>query len=163
LLRKLGVYEVGEPDGRVGDRTIGAIAAFRSARGLPPGVPRLDRVLVAELQAADDEGWRRPIADTRATGKPKASRIMDAQEKIAGAGLLATLLGLGTSIATWLAPYLDAVRQFMDAVRPIARPLGRLISDHWESILLVGGPFLLWQAARAWFARREDYRKGRAM
>lgn len=82
-LDEVGYHEVGEIDGKLGGKTIGAIASFRSDRHLP-GVAVIDDALVRELQRAKDEGWMRPIAKERAEATvdelaPKLPEIKAAQ------------------------------------------------------------------------------------
>lgn len=69
-----GYHEIGKPDGQFGGRTIGAIKAFFTDRGIttPSEYPASKEVLLAELNKAageidaDGKPWHRPIAPGRA-------------------------------------------------------------------------------------------------
>lgn len=65
-LREMGFPEVGKVDGRIGTRTRASIAAYRSVRALPAG-DKIDHVLLDDISKALDAGWKRPVAETRAT------------------------------------------------------------------------------------------------
>jgi hypothetical protein len=160
LLHDLKYYEVGLPDGDIGSRTIAAVAAFKHDRGLI-GEPVLDRALVKELDDAQAEGWARPIAPERAEGKPDGSRVMDAQEKLAAGGLIATVTAAISKAADTLSEWFEPVRALIDPLRPMLRPLGHFIAEHWHVIAIGVGGFVLWQSGRAWFARRQDHREGK--
>ncbi len=60
----LGYFEVGEVDGRWGGRTRGAITAFMNDRHQPTN-GLLTAAVMDEMNHAVQEGWKRPIADTR--------------------------------------------------------------------------------------------------
>ena len=104
-LRAIGYFEVGEVDGRWGSMTAAGIAAFKNDRKCP-GPPLIDLTLLAELQKAEDEGWKRPIAKSRAEAKPeevaKKIETVDAakksEEASAWSKFLAWLVGIPSGI-----------------------------------------------------------------
>lgn len=64
-LDALGYHEVGTADGKWGGKTAAAIAAFKNDRHLD-GEPVIDAALLSELERAEQEGFKRAIAPTRA-------------------------------------------------------------------------------------------------
>lgn len=64
-LTQCGYHEVGEPDGKIGGKTLGAIKAFCTDRGISDtGYPSV--ALGNELTKAHQDDWHRPIAPARA-------------------------------------------------------------------------------------------------
>lgn len=159
-LKALKYHELGMIDGKWGGRLAAAIAAFKNDRHLS-GEPVIDDALKAELDAAEAEGWTRPIAPERAEGKPEGSRVLDAAEKQGTAGGVLAGGGILTWLATKFSEWSDTVRELLEPLRPMFRPIGHFIVDHWPLVLVAGGGFVAWQASRAWRARVEDHREGK--
>jgi hypothetical protein len=160
LLHDLRFYEVGRPDGRIGSRTIAAVAAFRHERCLA-GPTVLDSALIAELERARDEGWRRSIDPARAEGEPDQSRIVASTERQA-----TVTTATGGTIATggllvWLAQKFDAVQHTLAPLAPYARPFATLLLEYWWAFLGAALAYLLLEQARVRNARIEDHREGR--
>lgn len=63
-LDALGYHEVGVVDGKWGGKTAAAIAGFKNDRHMS-GEPVIDDALLAEMDKAESEGWKRPIAVER--------------------------------------------------------------------------------------------------
>lgn len=114
-------YSPGEIDGKWGGRTAGAIAAFKNDRRLL-GEPVIDAALLAELDKAEAEGFKRPIAKERREATPdelapKLPEVKEAQkaERMgfwAKVGTLITMLGGAASeffsdVFDWMAPAKD--------------------------------------------------------
>lgn len=159
-LKALKYHELGMIDGKWGGRLCAAIAAFKNDRHLS-GEPVIDDALKAELDAAEAEGWTRPISPERANGVPEGSRVVDAAQKQGTTGLVATVIGIVTGIGSWLSDKFDAVRETIEPLRPLFRPIGHFIVDHWPVVLIAGGAFIAWQSARVWHARVQDHREGK--
>lgn len=64
-LKAMGYHEVGELDGKWGGRTAAGIAAFMNDRQMT-GTPAITPELLAELDEAEAEPFKRPIAPARA-------------------------------------------------------------------------------------------------
>lgn len=148
-LRKLKYHEVGLANGEWGGRLCAAIAAFKNDRHLS-GEPVIDEALLAELRAAENEGWSRPIAKERAEGMPEGSRVIDASQKQGWFGGSITLTG-----------FVALFSEYIEPVKPYIKPVTDFAASNWKLILIAGGAFIVWQAGRAFFARRQDHREGK--
>jgi hypothetical protein len=125
-LYDLGYPEVGVIDGKWGGKTSGAIAAFKNDRKLPP-VAVLDKALLDELDEAEAEEWKRPVAPKRknATAAKLTEDVPEAASSEQGKkiGIVATAASGGAGIVgaaaenfneslTWL----EKAREFADGV-----------------------------------------------
>jgi hypothetical protein len=160
LLRDLKFYEVGLPDGRIGSRTIAAVAAFRHERGLP-GPAMLDRALIAELDQARAEGWLRPIDEARADGWPDDSRIVASTERQAAVTTTTGGTIVTGGLLAWLAQKFEAVQQAFAPLAPYVKPFAALFLEYWWAFLSAGLAYVLIEQARVRHARIEDHREGR--
>lgn len=159
-LKAMKYHEVGFINGEWGGRTAAAISAFYNDRGITR-VPAVDDELLAALDAAEAEGFVRPISRERAEGVPEGSRQVDANQKNGTVGIVATVTALITGITSKLGEWFEPVRDMVDTLRPVLRPLQSLFADHWPMILFGAGAFVLWQSGRAYRARVEDHQEGR--
>lgn len=151
-LTRLGYHEVGNPDGKVGSRTRGAILAFQADTGLPLN-PTVTTDLLAELEKAKP----REVAPERATGTPEDSRIVKSADK-------QILIGGATAAGGVLSSVADQVEQgsgILQRIKAAVDPFRDLIVDYWPVLLVVGGGAIIWLAWRARKARIEDFRKGK--
>lgn len=153
-LRALGYHEVGASDGIVGQRTRGALLAFRDDAGLPPR-PVIDVALTEALARAAP----REIAPARADGMPENSRIVTAANAQIGLGLI----GAAGSVGAQIAP---AVAQAEGAQTLTVRVLALLGLDGAVSAALpwIGAAVfigVILYAVKARTARIEDHRTGR--
>lgn len=160
LLHDLAYFEVGEVDGKLGSRTCAAVAAFKHDRGLP-GEPVLDRALIAQLEAAQAEGFTRPISDKRATGKPDGSRIVDSTERQATATGVVAGGGMFAGLLQWAHDKLDWLQSFAEPFLPYLKPVAHLVAEYWWAFLGAAGAYLLAEQGRVWWARIQDYRQGK--
>jgi putative chitinase len=120
-LRELGYFEVGKPDGSAGDRTVGAVSAYQSAKGLPvTGVldPDTIRVLGEDKtpRAVAPERANATLDDLRAGGSRTVTKIDEAKSK----------LGKANVAQAWQA-VVGVVLGGVGAVKS-------LFSDTWESL-----------------------------
>lgn len=160
ILRALN-YNPGMPGvGGIGSFTIGAIAAFKHDRGLA-GEPVLDRALIAELEAAQREGWSRPISQERASGEPEGSRIVASSERQATATGVVAGGGVLAGIAQTAHEKLDWLQSFAEPFLPYLKPVAHLVAEYWWAFLGAAGVYLLAEQGRTWWARIQDYRQGK--
>ena len=161
VLHDLKFYEVGLADGRIGSRTVAAVAAFRHDRGVA-GPATLDRGVIAELDRARDEGWTRPIPVSRAEGEPDGSRIVASAERQA---TVTTTTG-GTIVTggllAWLSQKFDAVQLMLAPLTPYVKPFAHLLLEYWWAFLGAGLAYFLLEQAHVRNARIEDHREGKS-
>lgn len=117
-LKALGYHEVGFVDGRAGSRQAAAIAAFKADRGLP-GEAIADAGLVAALDQAEAEGFRRPIAPARAdvSEREVAAEVAPVQQSRWSRFLAKLGLGAGGGALGF-----DWISEQFDSVREVAAP-----------------------------------------
>lgn len=154
-LIRLGYFEVGEVDGKVGTRTRGALLAFLADNGLP-----LDMGITAETLSLLEDGRPRAVATDRLSGKPKDSTIIDASNKSAAVGGVSA----GIGILTAAGPILEQVEQgsgLASRLRSALEPFGDLVGEAWPFILIAAGLAVVVFALRARRARVRDYRIGK--
>jgi putative chitinase len=98
-------YWPGRVDGKWGGVLAGAIAGFKNDRNLP-GENVIDSALLAELDKADAEGFKRPVAEERANAKPAdlAPKVVAVRES-----LKSRLIALWTLIITSVTSFFGAV------------------------------------------------------
>lgn len=127
-LVEMGYHEIGEPDGLIGGKTMGAIQAFFVDRGLDTKLATYpSEVLFNELNKAHQEEWHRPVAPARAFATtadiaPKIASVAPTQSagffaKIGAwfGGATATVkLGVATmpDVNNDAYPYINIVQQF---------------------------------------------------
>ncbi len=154
MLRDLGWYEVGNPDGRYGTRTDGAIAAFRKQAGLPVG--RIDDALRVALMKSE----KRPVSDERKNATVET--IKDAPSVKDGLNLETvgkSVIGIGGagSIFNGITTFTDAtdhlnqVKSFWDA----------FASASPYMLLAVAGGVILYFGQRFVRHQLEGYQQGR--
>lgn len=118
-------YFVGEIDDKLGSRTIGAIASFKTDWN-QPGLPVIDANLKTVLQKAIAEHWKRPIAPERATATsaelaPKLPEV--------GAALTAERAGWWAAITTGASAVITGVAKTMGEAVELLNPLKTFIAD----------------------------------
>lgn len=159
-LDALGYHEVGTVDGKWGGKTAAAIAAFKNDRHLD-GEPVIDDALLAALEDAEQSGFKRAIAPSRAEAT-EATVAKEAPEIVpVKRGRFAALLA---SIVTGALAVINAVADyFQDALSWVMA-----LKQH-----AAGAPAWLWFAIAfgvallIWFAAKngangivEAFRKG---
>jgi putative chitinase len=126
-----GYHEVGEADGKIGGKTLGAIKAFFTDRGVTEKSQYPSDVLTDELNRAMQENWQRPIAPRRAFATetelaPKVSSIAPAQSA-----------GFFGKIGAWFsggAATIGGAVQIMPQVSDTVAPYKAFIQEYFPSI-----------------------------
>ena len=143
-LRNLGYTEVGTPDGKIGPYTRATIAAYRSAKSLPPG-DHIDNDLVLTL-AKDREP--RQVSPERANAD--AARVQAVAPEARQTWCAKIWSGV-TALAAAVAAFGQGVLSHLDAARDYIRPVQDMLSDvpPWLWFALAAGiAAYIWQASR---------------
>lgn len=170
-LVKMDYHEIGDPDGKWGGKTRGAVTAFMNDRGRSPdGLtndagfvnPDARAVVTSEISRAVSDGWSRPIAPSRANAQPKEVATKVEAVKVSlwgrfsakvGAGLAA--LGLGGS---GLSDTFQAVKY---KLQPIQDGFNAVPGTVWFMLMLVVAGGVWYFTDRAAKAATKDYNTGR--
>ena len=157
MLSDKGYVGVGQPDGLMGARTVGAIRAFRSENGLPAG-DGIDAKFTAALAAAGP----RQVAKARV--EAKASDLRDkGNTQIAALdsfGLLGKVLGVGGVLgginsSGVLDTATDTLKSAQDTLGTVTTVFTTIISiaqwcfSHWWMFALGGGVYIVFRVAMA--------------
>jgi predicted chitinase len=126
-----GYHEVGEADGKIGGKTLGAIKAFFTDRGIEASAEYPSQALHNALNAAIQEDWHRPIAPGRAFATEqdltrKVSSIAPAQSA-----------GFFAKIGAWFsggATVVGGAVQVMPTVSDQISPYKSFIQEYFPSI-----------------------------
>jgi uncharacterized protein (TIGR02594 family) len=153
-LKDLGYHEVGQVDGKVGQRTRAAILAFRNDNSLP-----LSPIIDVALTEALEHATPRDIAPERASGVPTDSRIVTAANAQIGLGVIGAVGSIGNQIA----PALMEAEEARDMASRVFTLIGL---ENWLSVSLpwIGAAVFIGvviYALRAKAARIDDYRTGK--
>jgi uncharacterized protein (TIGR02594 family) len=153
-LKNLGYHEVGQVDGKVGQRTRAAILAFRNDNSLP-----LSPIMDVALTEALEHATPRDIAPERASGVPTDSRIVTAANAQIGLGVIGAVGSIGSQIA----PALMEAEEARDMASRVFTLIGL---ENWLSVSLpwIGAAVFIGvviYALRAKAARIDDYRTGK--
>ena len=153
-LKNLGYHEVGQVDGKVGQRTRAAILAFRNDNSLP-----LSPIMDVALTEALEHATPRDIAPERASGVPTDSRIVTAANAQIGLGVIGAVGSIGSQIA----PALMEAEEARDMASRVFTLIGL---ENWLSVSLpwIGAAVFVGvviYALRAKAARIDDYRTGK--
>ena len=166
-LIEMGYHEVGEADGLIGGKTMGAIQAFFVDRGIDTTLATYpSQTLANALNAAHQEDWHRPIAPKRAFATteqlaPKIASVAPTQK----AGMFAKLTGwFGGGGAT-----VSAAVQFMPTAHDSAAPYLAMAHEWfdkipgWVPMAVVGGIAVatVIQTNKANKATTADYQQGK--
>ena len=146
-----GYHEVGEPDGKAGTKTRGAILAFEADNELDL-VGKSSPELLAAILASDP----RPVADTRAEGIPADNRV------VKDASVLKTIGGVlsGGSVLGGVGPIIEKIEGgagMITRLRTVIEPL----VDLWPLLAVAGGVAVFWYATRARAQVVDDYQSGK--
>lgn len=146
-----GYNEVGEPDGRFGSKTRGAILAFEADHALP-----LNGLASAEIWEAIMAAEPREVAPARAGGVPENNATIKASTGQIGLG---GLLG-GSALLTLAEPLVKSIEGGAGLVYRIKGAIEPII-DLWPLLALVAAGAVIFFAWRSRKAVVEDYRTGK--
>lgn len=154
LLVRLGYFEVGKADGKMGPRTRAGILAFRADNDM-----ELEPVIDAALSERLTSAAPRAVAPERAHGKPQGSRIVNAANTQIALGAVGTV-GM---VAGQVAPMVEQAEQAKSLAE---RAFGLLGLSEWATTALpwIGAAIFLAVIVMAWRARKariEDFQTGR--
>jgi uncharacterized protein (TIGR02594 family) len=146
-----GYHEVGEPDGKPGTKTRGAILAFEADNELD-----LVGISTPELLAAILASDPRPVAETRAVGIPADNRV------VKDAGVLKTIGGVltGGSILGGIGPVIEKIEGGAGMIARLRTAIEPLV-DLWPLLAVAGGIAVFWYATRARAQVVDDYQSGK--
>lgn len=175
-LKAMGYHEVGEVDGHVGSRTVAAIAAFMKDRNIK-GKPTASREILMEVDAADEQGFARPISKERAEASEDkvakeietVDRADDAAKASSTNKILSWFLGLGATISAFFKGILDNIESAFES--PTYAAIKEFFYDNMLllAVGLIGIAALIWykanqaekSAIKAKDATVEAFREGR--
>ncbi len=151
----LGYHMVGKPDGVMGPRTAGAIAAFEAENGFEVR-GKIDQQLIDRLETAEPH----EPSPERQAGTPADSSILKrAKELILGG----TVVAGGTAIdqAEKTIGHAEAAVGYWQRIRAVLAPFREMLGEALPVLLLAGGAWLAWRGIEVYRARLADYRKGK--
>lgn len=165
-LKALGYHEVGiiegEEGGKWGGRTAAAIAAFKNDRGLG-GAPLIDEALKAELDEAEAEGWKRPIARERAEAKPEeVAKKIESVEASRSSKFWAFILGIPAMVVSFFKGIVDNFEAALES--PILNAVKDFFADNilYIALAVLGvAATIWWKSQKAEKATVDAYREGR--
>jgi len=164
-------HEIGEPDGKWGGKTRGAVTAFMNDRGRSPdGLttesgfvnPDARAVVTSEISRAVQDKWKRPIAPSRANATPKdiAPKVETVKLSLWGrlsakitAGIAA--LGLGGSGLS------DTFTTVRNKLYPVQEFFNQVPGSVWFALMLVVAGVVWYVTDRAAKSTTKDYNTGR--
>jgi hypothetical protein len=142
-LRDLGYVEVGTPDGKIGRYTKGAIAAYRVAKGLPPG-DFIDDALILAL-AKDDQ----PAEVSQERANADAAKVQAVAAEARPTWCAKIWSGVAGFIA-FLGTILQGVLSQFEAAKGYLAPVQDMLSDvpPWAWCAIAAGiAFYIWKAS----------------
>lgn len=143
-LRNLGYPEVGTPDGKIGPYTRATIAAYRAAKGLPPGDWIDDDLLLA---LAKDKEPRQVAPERAQADAATVRRVAPAARPVWCAKVWSGITAAGAAVAA----FGDGVVSKISAAREYVQPVQDMLSDvpGWVWCAIVAGV-----AAYIWITSR---------
>ena len=151
----LGYHMVGRPDGVMGPRTAGAIAAFEAENGFPV-TGKIDQVLIDRLETAEPH---EPSPERQAGTPPDSSILKSAKELIVAGGAVVT--GGVVNEADKALGQAEQAIGLWQRVRAVLGPFREMLGEALPYLLLAGGVYLVWRGGTVYWARLQDYRKGK--
>ncbi|MDX6806293.1 glycoside hydrolase family 19 protein [Terrihabitans rhizophilus] len=151
LLRDKGWPEVGEVDGKMGERTSDTIAAAANHYGWQPS--GLDDTLIANLVRAP----KREVAESRA--KATAQDLKGSKSVRQGINL--SDVGIGTIGLGSIGGLAQVASGLTDGAGQLKTLIDTVLSIPWWVPCLAVGGFMLWRGYRFVKAQVEAYREGR--
>lgn len=156
-------YPVGGIDG--GDHglsmTTGAVASFRHDRGLA-GAGDIDVDLLADLDRAEAEGYKRPVADVRAQARPADINSAAVRESW-WQRLSGRVLAIPSAIGAMLSGAWDYVPDVRDKLEPLRDFMTDVPAWVWFAAALAIGAMIWRSANRVETEAVDAHRAGRAL
>lgn len=154
-LRALNYHEVGAVDGDFGQRTRGALLAFKADSGLPVNDDIDDAALRALATAS-------PRVASQARATATASDLRVAGSRIAKGALVQKMQGGAVAGGGLLLTVGKAATEYLDTLKPLADAFGAVPGWCW-ALLALGVGVSVWLSASAVEAARvDDHRAGKA-
>lgn len=157
-LRALGYFEVGEPDGRAGSRTFGALTSFQNDNNLPLTTDSFDRATIDVLM--DLRTPHRPVSAERATATASDLKSVPAiaigDKLVKAGGVIAITAGSGGLID--LTNNLDGITKKVQSAKGLYDAV--LSFGPW-AIGITTGLILVYVAGKLIRSQVEAYREGR--
>ena len=142
-LRALGYVEVGTPDGKIGRYTKGAIAAYRIAKGLPPG-DAIDDTLILAL-AKDDT----PAEVSPERANADAARVQAVAPEARPTWCAKIWSGIAGFVA-FLGTIMQGVLSQFETAKGYLAPVQEMLADvpPWAWCAIAAGiAFYIWRAS----------------
>lgn len=163
-LKNLGYYEVGIPDGKLGDKTRSALLAFKADNGLELTVGVDNAVWVALAKAKPRPA---PAGRAKATTAPSVAAKTGTALKVVG-GVAAVSGAADTALQPigGLSGALDRISKAGDHIRAISAATGpikdliNLVSENWTLVVVIGGILAFGVGRRLFSDELESFKKG---
>jgi len=167
-LISLKYFEVGEPNGDAGGKTVAGIAAFMTDRGKDPNKGRITPELKAEIAAAkleklpDGTPWSRPIAKTRAeaTAKDIAPKV-ESVNQTWYTKLWAYILGVPSAAVALFKSIFGDYNDPTSYIYSVKSFFGAIPSEYYLFAVAAGAVVILIYAGRAQNATVKAYNEGK--
>lgn len=160
-LTALGYSEVGLIDGTLDGRLTGAISSFKHDRGIDPPVGVIDDVLKQELEEAEQEGWKRPIAKERSEAteevvEKKAPEIAPVKQS----RFMAFMAAIGTGVTAAVSAMGDYFKDGLSYIVQAKDYLNLIPGFVW--LLGIAGVFIYfwWKSKQGAEGIVDSFRKG---
>ncbi|MCK1585497.1 hypothetical protein IVB03_39575 [Bradyrhizobium sp. 168] len=162
-LDRLGYHDVGEPDGKWGGKTKGALTAFLNDRGsdiVVNGGPTA--AINDQISKALTEGWTRPIAAKRATATateiaPKVESVRQTLWQRLGAKIAGGVAGAGALVSGAS----NNFASFNDKISPVKDFFSATPGWVWFVLVAMGAAIIYLSADKAQRATVQDYNTGK--
>lgn len=166
LLRDRGYPEVGNIDGKFGDRTLGALNRFRAVNGLTTHntstVTEEDWAALARVEPPPVSAERASV--TASDLAREGSRTVNGANGAIVATGTSTAIGIGGAVAQAIndaaQPVTDVINTVTPHITTAQRILG-LVGDLWWLVAIPIAGFAIWQMVKVIRARVDDQRTGR--
>lgn len=143
-LRNLGYTEIGTPDGKIGPYTRSTIAAYRTAKGLPPG-DHIDDELVLTL--AKDREPRFPSPERANADSAKVQSVAAEARPTWCAKIWSGATAAGAGVAAMGQGVVSHIQPAREYIQPVQDMLSDVPSWVWLAAV-AGIAFYIWKSTR---------------
>ena len=143
-LRNLGYTEIGTPDGKIGPYTRSTIAAYRTAKGLPPG-DHIDDELVLTL--AKDREPRFPSPERANADSAKVQSVAPEARPTWCAKIWSGATAAGAGVAAMGQGVVSHIQPAREYIQPVQDMLSDVPSWVWLAAV-AGIAFYIWKSTR---------------